>query len=71
MEQNIIELKHITKTYKDGFTAVSDFNLEVKKGEFITFLGPSGCGKTTTLRMIAYGGGVAAERQADHQPSAQ
>lgn len=55
MEQtkNIIELKHITKTYADGFTAVSDFNLEVKPGEFITFLGPSGCGKTTTLRIIA------------------
>ncbi len=55
MEQgtNIIELKHITKTYEDGFSAVSDFNLEVKKGEFVTFLGPSGCGKTTTLRMIA------------------
>lgn len=50
---NIIELKHITKTYEDGFSAVSDFNLEVKQGEFITFLGPSGCGKTTTLRMIA------------------
>ncbi len=50
---NIIELKHITKTYEDGFSAVSDFNLEVKKGEFVTFLGPSGCGKTTTLRMIA------------------
>lgn len=50
---NIIELKHITRTYEDGFTAVSDFNLEVKKGEFVTFLGPSGCGKTTTLRMIA------------------
>ena len=50
---NIIELKHITKTYEDGFTAVSDFNLEVKRGEFVTFLGPSGCGKTTTLRMIA------------------
>lgn len=55
MEQttNIIELKHITKTYEDGYSAVSDFNLEVKQGEFITFLGPSGCGKTTTLRMIA------------------
>ena len=51
--ENIIELRHITKTYEDGFTAVSDFNLEVKKGEFVTFLGPSGCGKTTTLRMIA------------------
>ncbi len=51
---NIIELKHITKTYDDnGFTAVEDFNLEVGRGEFVTFLGPSGCGKTTTLRMIA------------------
>lgn len=51
--RNIIELKHLGKTYEDGFTAVDDFNLEVGRGEFITFLGPSGCGKTTTLRMIA------------------
>lgn len=50
---NIIELRHLTRVYEDGFTAVSDFNLEVKRGEFVTFLGPSGCGKTTTLRMIA------------------
>ncbi len=50
---NIIELKHIGRTFEDGFKAVSDFNLEVKRGEFVTFLGPSGCGKTTTLRMIA------------------
>ena len=49
----IIELKNITKTYENGFTAVSDVNLYVRRGEFITFLGPSGCGKTTTLRMIA------------------
>ncbi|HAE45055.1 MAG TPA: spermidine/putrescine ABC transporter ATP-binding protein [Lachnospiraceae bacterium] len=53
MSDKIIELKDITKTYDNGFTAVSDFNLYVKRGEFITFLGPSGCGKTTTLRMIA------------------
>ena len=51
--ENIIELKHLTKQFEDGFLAVSDFNLEVKKGEFVTFLGPSGCGKTTILRMIA------------------
>ena len=52
-KDNIIELRHITRRFEDGFEAVSDFNLEVKRGEFVTFLGPSGCGKTTTLRMIA------------------
>ena len=51
--ENIIELKNIKKRFDDNFVAVEDFNLEVKKGEFVTFLGPSGCGKTTTLRMIA------------------
>lgn len=34
------------------FKALKGINLEVKKGEFFTFLGPSGCGKTTTLRSI-------------------
>ena len=54
MADNMIELRHISKVYSDnGFKAVDDFNLEVKRGEFVTFLGPSGCGKTTTLRMIA------------------
>lgn len=51
--KNIIELKNITKVFEDSFAAVEEFNLEVKRGEFVTFLGPSGCGKTTTLRMIA------------------
>ena len=52
METNIIELKNIKKSFDDT-VVVEDFNLTVKKGEFVTFLGPSGCGKTTTLRMIA------------------
>ena len=53
-DRNIIELRHVTKSFGDNeFTAVNDFNLQVKRGEFVTFLGPSGCGKTTTLRMIA------------------
>jgi putative spermidine/putrescine transport system ATP-binding protein len=34
-------------------TVVQDFNLDVEKGEFVSFLGPSGCGKTTVLRMVA------------------
>ena len=47
-----LELKNITKRF-NKFVAVEDFNLNVEKGEFVSFLGPSGCGKTTTLRMIA------------------
>lgn len=46
-------LSEIGKSYKNGFHAVMDFNLEIQDGEFIIFVGPSGCGKSTTLRMIA------------------
>ena len=49
----IVELKNVSKIFDDETTAVDDFNLYVRKGEFVTFLGPSGCGKSTTLRMIA------------------
>lgn len=38
---------------QEKITAVSDFNLEVFRGEIVSILGPSGCGKTTTLRLIA------------------
>lgn len=48
-----VSLKHICKTYPNGFEAVKDFNLEIKDKEFLVFVGPSGCGKSTTLRMIA------------------
>ena len=48
-----LSLKHIYKKYPGGFTAVSDFSLEIKDKEFLILVGPSGCGKSTTLRMIA------------------
>jgi multiple sugar transport system ATP-binding protein len=48
-----ITFDNVTKTYGDGFRAVSDLNLDVHDGEFVVFVGPSGCGKTTALRMIA------------------
>lgn len=51
---SFIELKHIDKQYANAERkSVTDFNLEIEKGEFIAFVGPSGCGKSTTLRMIA------------------
>jgi len=48
----IISLKNVCKQF-DGTIVVDNFNLDIKRGEFVTILGPSGCGKTTTLRMIA------------------
>ena len=39
-----LSLKHINKTYPNGFEAVKDFNLEIEDKEFIIFVGPSGCG---------------------------
>ncbi|HEX9333191.1 MAG TPA: ABC transporter ATP-binding protein [Anaerolineales bacterium] len=47
-----LSLSKVSKQFADSY-AVQDFNLDVEKGEFVSFLGPSGCGKTTTLRMIA------------------
>jgi putative spermidine/putrescine transport system ATP-binding protein len=47
-----LELDHIQKRF-GKFSAVEDFDLSARRGEFVSFLGPSGCGKTTTLRMIA------------------
>ncbi|MBV6393303.1 MAG: Spermidine/putrescine import ATP-binding protein PotA [Anaerolineales bacterium] len=49
---NHLTLSNISKSF-DGAPVVKDFNLEIEKGEFVSFLGPSGCGKTTTLRMVA------------------
>ena len=47
-----VRIEHVFQRF-GGVTAVNDFNLVVKDGEFVSILGPSGCGKTTTLRMIA------------------
>lgn len=48
-----VVLKHLGKTYSNGFQAVRDLNLEIADGELIVLVGPSGCGKSTALRMIA------------------
>ncbi|CAN7378856.1 ABC transporter ATP-binding protein [Rhizobium sp. LjRoot258] len=47
-----LELANLKKSFGNT-QVVHDFNMQIEKGEFISFLGPSGCGKTTVLRMIA------------------
>lgn len=52
MENNtIIRFDHVSKRYGDN-TVLDNFNLEIKKGEFLTVIGSSGSGKTTLLKMI-------------------
>lgn len=47
----MIKFENVEIRYGD-FVAINDLNLEIKEGEFFTFLGPSGCGKTTSLRAL-------------------
>lgn len=54
-ENTVIELKGLTKRYGYGDTesfALKDFDLKIKRGEFVMIMGPSGCGKTTLLNII-------------------
>jgi len=48
----IIQIRHLSKTLGNK-KVLDDITIDVRRGEFVTFLGPSGCGKTTTLRLIA------------------
>ncbi|MFQ8718515.1 MAG: ATP-binding cassette domain-containing protein [Enterobacter hormaechei] len=48
----LVQLERIRKSF-DGKDVISDLNLTINDGEFLTLLGPSGCGKTTVLRLIA------------------
>jgi len=47
-----VELDHVTIRF-GNFVAVKDATLNIRNGEFFSFLGPSGCGKTTILRTIS------------------
>ena len=50
--KNVVSFENVFKRFGD-VVAASNLNLNVTRGEFLSFLGPSGCGKTTMLRMIA------------------
>ncbi len=56
LNTSVISARSLDLTFQtnDGpVQALSDVTLDIRKGEFISFIGPSGCGKTTFLRVIA------------------
>ncbi len=48
-----IQLRNVSKVYGSETVVLSDFSLDIEKGEFLVLVGPSGCGKSTILRLIA------------------
>lgn len=61
----MIRVEHLDKSYKTrdgGILALSDINIDVADGEFVSIVGPSGCGKSTLLYIL--GGFIGADRGA-------
>lgn len=52
MEEAVLTIKNLTKTFNKSFKAVNNINLQINEGEVYGFLGPNGAGKTTTIRML-------------------
>ena len=52
MTDNQIAIKDLSKVYNNGFTALKNINLNIKKGEIFAMLGPNGAGKTTLISII-------------------
>lgn len=48
-----LEFRGVEKIFRNGYHAITPFDLAVEQGEIVSIVGPSGCGKTTVLRMAA------------------
>ena len=51
--ENLLEVKKLSKTYKNGRKALDNLNFNVTKGEILGFLGPNGAGKSTTINILS------------------
>ncbi len=52
MSDNLISINNLSKIYDNGFEALKNINLDIKKGEIFAMLGPNGAGKTTLISII-------------------
>ena len=52
MSENQIVINDLSKVYDNGFDALKNINLNIKKGEIFAMLGPNGAGKTTLISII-------------------
>tara|TARA_A100001011_G_scaffold24993_1_gene24739 strand:- start:2727 stop:3662 length:936 start_codon:yes stop_codon:yes gene_type:complete len=52
MSENQISINNLSKIYDNGFNALKNINLNIKKGEIFAMLGPNGAGKTTLINII-------------------
>ena len=49
---DLIRIKDVTKTYKNGVTALYNISLDIEKGEFVFVIGATGCGKSTLIKTM-------------------
>lgn len=49
---DLIQIRNIKKTYKNGVTALYDLDLDIEKGDFVFVIGSTGCGKSTLIKML-------------------
>ena len=52
MQQPIISISGLSKTYATGFTALRNVDLDIRRGEILALLGPNGAGKTTLISIV-------------------
>ena len=52
MQSPVISIKNLSKTYKSGFHALKNVNLDIRRGEIFALLGPNGAGKTTLISIV-------------------
>lgn len=52
VNDNVIEIRAVSKTYATGFKALESIDLDIRRGEILALLGPNGAGKTTLISIV-------------------